>query len=221
MFTGLIEEVGKVVSVVRAGGGITITVGCERVLEGARTGDSICVNGACQTVTATDRGSFTVFASSVTAAVTTLGSFAPGRRVNLERAMTPASRFGGHFVQGHVDGRGRIDRIEMDPAGMRVRVTAGPEILRYIVEKGSVAVDGISLTVVSCDDAGFVLYLIPETVGNTIVSGWKTGDEVNIEPDIIAKYVERLLGPGKAGGEHGGGGDESGLLRKLAEGGFV
>lgn len=221
MFTGLIEETGRVAGVVRAGGGINITIGCERVLEGVRTGDSICINGACQTVTAADRGSFTVFASAVTASITTLGSFTPGRRVNLERAMTPGSRFGGHFVQGHVDGRGRIDRIDKDAMGMSVRITAAPVVLRYIVEKGSVAVDGISLTVVSCDNAGFTLYLIPETMGNTIASGWKTGDEVNIEPDILAKYVERMLQPGNAGTGHGEDGNESGLMRKLAEGGFA
>lgn len=218
MFTGLIEEIGTVRGVARTGGGITITIGCERVLEGVRTGDSICINGACQTVTAADRGSFTVFASPVTASLTTLGSLNAGRPVNLERAMTPASRFGGHFVQGHVDGRGRIDRVENDPMGMRVRVAAGRDILKYIVEKGSVAVDGISLTVVSCDSAGFTLYLIPETVKQTIAAGWKTGDEVNIEPDILAKYVERMIGPGRTGS---GAGDEGGLLRKLAEGGFV
>lgn len=218
MFTGLIEEVGKVTGVARAGGGITITVACKRVLDGVRTGDSVCVNGACQTVTAADRGSFTVFASAVTASVTTLGSFAPGRTVNLERAMTPASRFGGHFVQGHVDGRGKIEKMEKDSMGMRVRVAAGPDIMKYIVEKGSVAVDGISLTVVSCDGAGFSLYLIPETMGNTIVTGWKAGDEVNIEPDILAKYVERMLRPGNAGGSHA---DEGGLMRKLGEGGFM
>lgn len=221
MFTGLIEETGKVLSVVRAGDGINITIGCERVLAGVRNGDSICVNGACQTVTAADRGSFTVFASSVTASVTTLGSFTPGRKVNLERAMTPASRFGGHFVQGHIDGRGRIDRIEKDVMGMRVRIAAAPGILKYLVEKGSVAVDGISLTVVACDDAGFTLYLIPETLENTIVPLWKTGDEVNIEADILAKYVERMMRPGAAGAGHGEDGDESGLMRKLAEGGFV
>jgi riboflavin synthase len=221
MFTGLIEEIGRVANVVRAGGGASITIGCERVMEGVRTGDSICINGACQTVTAVERGSFTVFASRVTASVTTLGSFAQGRNVNLERAMTPSSRFGGHFVQGHVDGRGRIDRIEKDPMGIRVRVTAGPDIRKYIVDKGSAAVDGISLTVVSCDDAGFALYIIPETVSNTIAAEWKTGDEVNIETDIIAKYVERMLRSMTQGGGQGENGDDRGLLHKLMEEGFV
>ena len=151
MFTGLIEEIGRIARVQRAGDGLNLTIEAVRVLEGTRVGDSICINGACQTVTAIDARTFTVFASAVTAAVTTLGVFAPGRRVNLERAMTPASRFGGHFVQGHVDGRGSVASIEKDRMGMSVSVSAGPELCRYIVEKGSIAVDGVSLTVVSLD----------------------------------------------------------------------
>jgi riboflavin synthase len=216
MFTGLIEEIGRVARVTRGGGGLDITIEASRVPEGTRTGDSICVNGACQTVTAVDARSFTVFASTVTAEVTTLGEFAPGRRVNLERAMTPSSRFGGHFVQGHVDGRGSIESIEKDGRGMRVTVAAGPELRRYIVAKGSVAVDGVSLTVVSLVPAGFTLYIIPETIGNTVITGWKAGDRVNLEADILAKYVERMLQA-----REGAGGDDGGLMRKLAEEGFV
>jgi len=219
MFTGLIEEIGKVAAVSRAGDGLHLTIQAERVLEGTRTGDSICINGACQTVTALDGRSFTVFVSAVTASVSTLGSFTAGRKVNLERAMTPSSRFGGHFVQGHVDGRGTVDAVEKDSMGMRVRIAAGPELGRYIVGKGSIAVDGVSLTVVSADDTGFTLYFIPETLGNTIVSEWKTGVEVNIEVDILAKYVERMLRPGTDNAD-GRSGDRN-LMKKLAEEGFV
>lgn len=219
MFTGLIEEIGKVAAVSRAGDGLHLAIHAGRMLEGTRIGDSICINGACQTVTALDGRSFAVFVSAVTASVTTLGSFAAGRRVNLERAMTPSSRFGGHFVQGHVDGRGAVGLIEKDSMGMRVAIAAGPELVRYIVGKGSVAVDGVSLTVVSADEKGFTLYFIPETLGNTIVPDWKTGVEVNIEVDILAKYVERMLRPGSADDRSGFG--EGSLMKKLAEGGFV
>ncbi|MBN2159708.1 MAG: riboflavin synthase [Spirochaetes bacterium] len=215
MFTGLIEETGRVARVVRAGDGINLTIDAVKVLDGIETGDSVCINGACQTVTAADGSSFSVFVSAVTASVTTLGAFTPGRRVNLERAMTPGSRFGGHFVQGHVDGRGGIARVDKGPAGMNVAVSVPAGLRRYIVEKGSIAVDGVSLTVVSLTGNGFTLYFIPETLANTIVSEWKAGDEVNIEVDVIAKYVERMMESGTSGG-----GDES-LMKKLAEEGFA
>ncbi len=217
MFTGLIEEIGKVGAVSRAGDGLQLTINAERVLEGTRIGDSICINGACQTVTALGSGSLTVFVSTVTASVTTLGSFTAGRKVNLERAMMPSSRFGGHFVQGHVDGRGAVDSIGKDSMGMRVKITVSPVLCRYIVGKGSVAVDGVSLTVVSSDEKGFTLYFIPETLGNTIVSEWKTGSEVNIEVDILAKYVERMLQP--AGTDNRSG--DKDIKKKLAEEGFM
>jgi riboflavin synthase len=217
MFTGLIEEIGRVARVTRSGGGLNLTIEAVLVLDGTRTGDSISINGACQTVTAIDARSFTVFASSVTAGVTTFGDFTPGRRVNLERAMTPSSRFGGHFVQGHVDGKGSIESIEKDRMGMRVSVAAGPELRRYIVDRGSIAVDGVSLTVVSLTPAGFTLYIIPETISGTVISGWKAGDRVNLETDILAKYVERMLQSRERGGDHEGGS----MMTKLAEGGFV
>src|SRR4030042_4581483 len=214
MFTGLIEEIGRVISASRVGDGMHLKIAAAHVLEGTRTGDSICINGSCQTVTAINARSFTVFVSSVAASVATLGAFVPGRRVNLERAMTPASRFGGHFVQGHVDGRGRIERIDKDSMGMRVSVTVAPELGRFIVEKGSIAVDGVSLTVVSLVDKGFTLYFIPETLSNTVVSEWKPGDEVNVEVDILAKYVERTLQFTKMG-QHGESAGDGSLLKKL------
>lgn len=218
MFTGLIEEVGQVSGMVPSGGGRLLTVGARTVTAGTGIGDSISINGACQTVTAVDARSFTVFVSTVTSTVSTLGSFRQGQRVNLERAMLPTSRFGGHFVQGHVDGTGGIGRIERDAAGLRVEVSLPADIARYVVEKGSVAVDGISLTVVSLASSAFTLYLIPETLSSTIAGDWKVGGRVNIEVDIIAKYVERMVNPGRDGGAPD---RDGGLMRKLAESGFV
>src|SRR3990172_6789421 len=148
MFTGLIEEIGEIAEVKSSGGGITFTIIADAALEGTRIGDSISINGACLTVTSLSDGSFTVFASSVTASATALGSYAKGKRVNLERAMTPAARFGGHFVQGHVDGTGKVERVKRDSMGAGVGIAVGHELKKYIAGKGSVAVDGISLTVV-------------------------------------------------------------------------
>lgn len=213
MFTGLIEEIGVVRSVRETADGRILEIAASKVLEGTAVGDSISVNGACQTVTSLGDRSFSVFASRITCTLTTLGTFRPGSRVNLERAMTLSSRLGGHIVQGHVDGTGTIRNLGADSNGLEVNVTVDRDILRYIVSHGSVAVDGISLTVVSCDSAGFTLYLIPETLENTIIPAWKPGDRVNVEVDILAKYVERMLGMGK-------GSDES-LMKKLEEGGFT
>ena len=213
MFTGLIEETGTVRAVRDSGDGKIIEISALKVLQGTAIGDSISVNGACQTVTSLGSDSFSVFASRITCSVTTLGTFRPGIIVNLERAMTLSSRLGGHIVQGHVDGTGTIRNLRADSNGLEVSVGAGPQIIHYIVSHGSVTVDGISLTVVSYDAAGFTLYLIPETLENTIIPGWKTGSKVNIEVDIIAKYVEKMLA-------RGGSSDES-LMKKLQEGGFT
>lgn len=218
MFTGLVEMTAKLGGAQTTAWGRRLTIDLGPLARNTRPGDSICVNGVCLTASRVKGSSAEFDIMAETLRASTLGELQTGVKVNLERAIKADGRFGGHFVQGHVDGRGRIERIENDPMGMRVRVAAGRDILKYIVEKGSVAVDGISLTVVSCDSAGFSLYLIPETVKQTIAAGWKTGDEVNIEPDILAKYVERMIGPGRTGS---GAGDEGGLLRKLAEGGFV
>jgi riboflavin synthase len=218
MFTGLIEEIGVVTGRGGPGGGSLLTIGAEKVLADMKTGDSISINGACQTVTSLTGGTFSVFVSSVTAAVTALGSYRPGRRVNLERAMTPSSRFGGHFVQGHVDGTGIVANISKDTGGMSVVITAGHDLQKYIVEKGSVALDGISLTVVSVTREAFSLYLIPETLSNTVASEWKPGDAVNLEVDIIAKYVERMLGSRKGGANWRT--DDGTLLKKLIDEGF-
>ena len=214
MFTGLIEEIGKIRKIKVSGEGRYITVTAQKVLGDVKIGDSITVDGACQTVTEFGDDSFTVFASKVTCDVTTLGSLNEGSNVNLERAMSPASRFGGHIVQGHVDGKGKIDSISKDSNGVRIDISAPDDILKYIVEKGSVTVDGISLTVVSLINSGFDLYIIPETISSTTLSEKKPGDEVNIEVDILAKYVEKMLGNSSTD-------RDKVLKRKLFEEGFM
>lgn len=215
MFTGLIEEIGTVKSFTSRDDGIILTIAAREVLEGVTIGDSIAIDGACQTVTAFSDDTFSVFASKVTASVTTLGGFGIDQKVNLERALTIQSRLGGHIVQGHVDGTGLIRSLKKDAQGMEINITTSNQILRYIVEKGSVSVDGISLTVVSLSSDGFVLYIIPETISKTTLPEKKSGMAVNIEVDILAKYVEKMIGAGTDGSS-----DES-LKRKLLEGGFM
>jgi riboflavin synthase len=221
VFTGLIEETGLVLSIRNSGEGKILEVGAGRVLEGTARGDSISINGACQTVIEYTGKSFSVFVSRVTLDVTTLGDFIPGRFVNLERALTLSSRLGGHIVQGHVDFRGSVRNIKKDIRGIEVDVTVPEKFMKYIVEKGSVAVDGISLTIVSTDSSGFKLYLIPETVENTNINTWKNGTEVNIETDILARYVEQILKFGKQNPADSGDNNDSGLLKKLMENGFM
>jgi riboflavin synthase len=218
VFTGLVEEIGTVKGLKPHGEGYLLEVEASALLEGTRIGDSICINGACQTVTSIDKKSFQVFVSKVTASVTSLGSFSAGRPVNLERAMTPSSRFGGHIVQGHVDGTAVISSIVRDSRGMDVKIEAPAEIMKYIVARGSVTVDGISLTVVSASETCFSLYLIPETMTKTVISGWKKDGLVNIEVDILAKYVEKML---KGGGAKNASDGEEGLKKALADGGFL
>ncbi len=217
MFTGLIEEVSSVKTVRNVSDGRIIEIESRIVIDGSRTGDSIAVNGACQTVTEIGNTSFSVFASRVTCSLTTLGNLKSGDPVNLERALTPTTRMGGHIVQGHVDGTGRVRSISRDANGVEIDIETDSSLLKYIVSKGSVAVDGISLTVVSMNDSGFSLYLIPETLEKTIIRTWSPGSRVNLETDILAKYVERML---TAGNDDKGSGDEA-LMGKLMEGGFI
>lgn len=217
MFTGLIEEIGSVARVETAGSGLVMAVSAKAVCAGMRVGDSISIDGACQTVTSCTESVFTVFASSVTAGVTTLGSFRPGRRVNLERALTLSSRLGGHIVQGHVDGTATIRAVERDVSGLRITLAVPAGLMRYIAAKGSIAVDGISLTVVSVEDSSVSLYLIPETIGATTFTEKRAGDAVNVETDILAKYVERLLSAGGSGADDA----DRRIMGKLFEGGFL
>jgi len=219
VFTGLIEEKGVVAGMSSSGEGRLLTVKASTVLEGTKIGDSIAINGACQTVTEILPGAFTVFVSRVTLDVTTLGGFRNGLAVNLERALTLATRLGGHIVQGHVDFRGRVIAVKRDSTGVEIDVSVPTERMKHIVPKGSIATDGISLTVVETGDSWFRLYLIPETLEKTNIGLWKAGTEINIETDILAKYVEQLLLSGRAGDQAQG--ERSDIMRKLAEGGFL
>ena len=189
MFTGIIEELGSVVEVREEG----LTVRAAKVLEDAAQGDSICINGVCLTLTAMSGSTFTVDTVPETRRRTNLGDLRPGDPVNLERALRPSDRMGGHFVQGHVEGTGRVKSVTEDGPALLIRFSAGPELIRYIVAKGFVAIDGASLTVVDRDDAGFSVTIIPLTQEWTTLGRRQPGDRVNLETDILAKYVEQLL----------------------------
>jgi len=222
VFTGLIEETGSVAGLRSSGEGKLLTVNASAVLEGTRIGDSISINGACQTVTEMQPGSFTVFVSRVTLDVTTLGSFKQGLTVNLERALTLTTRLGGHIVQGHVDFTGRILSVKKDSMGVEIDVAVDPAKMKHIVKKGSIAADGISLTVVETGDSWFRLYLIPETLDKTNIGLWKTGTIINVETDILAKYIEKMLVFGKSGFEDDSRtSSDAGIMAKLTEGGYL
>ena len=189
MFTGIIEELGSVVDVREEG----LTVRAAKVLEDAAQGDSICINGVCLTLTAISGSTFTVDTVPETRRRTNLGDLRPGDPVNLERALRPSDRMGGHFVQGHVEGTGRVKSVAEDGPALLIRVSAAPELMRYIVAKGFIAIDGASLTVVDRDDAGFSVTIIPLTQEWTTLGRSQPGDRVNLETDILAKYVEQLI----------------------------
>ncbi len=199
MFTGLIEGVGRLAARETRGGDarLTVDVGSLPWLVGeaadVRLGESIAVNGVCLTVVAFDARSFEADASTETLALTTLGDLAPGRALNLERAMRPTDRLGGHMVSGHVDGVGRVLQIRDDGRAQRWRFGAPAALLRYVAGKGSICVDGVSLTVNAVDDAGFEVALVPHTVAHTAFGETVVGDAVNLEVDLVARYVERLL----------------------------
>jgi len=211
MFTGIIEEIGTVTSMVQSANGKLISISAHTVLEGTKAGDSICIDGACQTVTQMGNDYFTAFASDVTLSITTLGMLKQGTKVNLERAMQPQGRFGGHFVQGHVDGTGTIVAVKKLPDGLSLMVDVPQSVSMFIVPKGSIAVDGISLTVVHKGKT-IELYCIPETMANTTLSTKKRGDRINLEVDIIAKYVYSMVQSMKDG--------DSSLATKLKDEGF-
>lgn len=193
MFTGLVEETGIIRSVRQAGKSLHLTVGARAVLEGIKLGDSIAVNGVCLTVVRFDSDAFTADVMPETYNKTNLKSLPAGSAVNLERTMALGDRFGGHIVQGHVDGVGTIRSLKQDEIAWWVSVAAPPEILRYIVAKGSITIDGISLTVVDVDDEQFQVSLIPHSWAITSMKNRKVGDPVNLEVDILAKYVEKML----------------------------
>jgi riboflavin synthase len=198
VFTGLVEEVGRVVGL-EAGGMVGLKVAARRIIEGTRPGDSVSVNGVCLTANEVEGETLTFHAMPETLRRTSLGELAAGSFVNLERAMTLDRRFGGHIVQGHVDGVGEVIGVHPEGDAEIWEFGASEDVLRYTVEKGSVCVDGISLTVVAVRDASFTVSILPQTRANTNLQRLKVGDRVNLEADVIAKYVERLLGPRLAG----------------------
>ncbi|RDY68886.1 riboflavin synthase [Lysobacter soli] len=199
MFTGIIEGVGRLATLEHRGGDVRLTIDVGTLpFDAVQLGESIAVNGVCLTVIEFDARSFAADASNETLALTTLGALAIGDAVNLERAMRPTDRLGGHLVSGHVDGLGRVERIEPDARAQRWRFSAPAPLLRYIAKKGSICVDGVSLTVNEVDDAGFDVALIPHTVAHTRFAHTQVGDAVNLEIDLVARYVERLLA-GRAG----------------------
>jgi riboflavin synthase len=199
VFTGLVEEVGRVSSL-EEGEMLRLRITAGRVSEGTHAGESVSVNGVCLTVGEIDGRTLSFYAMPETMRRTALGDLAAGSPVNLERAMSAESRFGGHIVQGHVDGVG--EAIGVRPEGdAEIWEFAAPEaVLRYCVEKGSICVDGISLTVVSLRDGSFTVSILPQTRANTNLKELRAGDRVNLEADVIAKYVERLVGPRATGG---------------------
>ena len=198
MFTGLVEEVGRV-SGLEAGEMFRLRLSASRTVEDTRVGDSVSVNGVCLTVNELDGETLVFNAMPETLRRSALGSLAEGSAVNLERAMSPADRFGGHIVQGHVDGVGEVRDVRRE-GGAEIWDFGAPEaVLRYVVEKGSICVDGISLTVVSVRDTSFTVSILPQTRANTNLKEISVGDRVNLEADVVAKYVERLLGPRRAG----------------------
>lgn len=194
MFTGIVEECGTVLDVLKNGVSGSVQIQASTVLEGTKTGDSIAVNGVCLTVTKLTKSSFTADVMAETFRRTNLGNLGKNSRVNLERAMAADGRFGGHIVSGHIDGTGVISRIKEEGNAVWIYISAPQSILNLIVEKGSVAVDGISLTVAAVSDKEFAVSVIPHTRENTALSGKKTGAVVNLENDIIGKYVQKLTG---------------------------
>jgi riboflavin synthase alpha subunit len=191
VFTGIVRERGRVVSAERNGGGVHLRIAAAESAQ-ASPGDSIAVSGCCLTVTAADGEALEFDAVPETLASTTLGALRPGAEVNLEPALRTGEPLGGHFVQGHVDGRARVLALEPDGDGARLRLELPAELGRYCVEKGSLAVDGVSLTIAALTGDGVEIALVPFTLEHTTLAALGPGDEVNVEVDLLAKYAERL-----------------------------
>lgn len=203
MFTGIVETVGRVVAIEPLGEKARLRIEAPRVADGAPIGASIAVNGACLTVTEAGAGQVAFEAVRETLDRTSLGDLRPGARVNLERALRADGRLDGHIVQGHVDGTGRVRALERRADDVRLAVDCPPELARQLVPKGSIAVDGVSLTLVGVTDEGFDVALIPHTLAETNLGDRRPGDRVNLEADVLGKYVlrylERVLGEGGLG----------------------
>jgi riboflavin synthase len=193
VFTGIVREVGVTAAIAGSSDGVRLEIEAPATAAGAAVGDSIAIDGCCLTVVAVADGRIGFDAVPETLARTALAGLAAGARVNVEPAVRAGDRLGGHFVQGHVDGVGVVRSSEEEGSGRRVWVDAEPVLLRYTVEKGSIAVQGASLTVAALDDAGFAVALVPHTLSATTLGEYRPGHAVNLEVDVLAKYVERLL----------------------------
>jgi riboflavin synthase len=193
MFTGLIREVGRVAAIDGGADGVRLTIEAPETARAAQLGDSVALSGVCLTVVDRTDGRLAFEAVPETLARSSLQTLEPGSRVNVEPALRAGEPLGGHYVQGHVDGVGEVRSVAPEGDGRRIWVDAPPELMRYVVEKGSVAVEGTSLTVAALDDRGFAVALIPHTLGETTLGELQPGDRVNLEADVLAKYVERLL----------------------------
>ena len=217
MFTGIVEEMGTIQKIERGSQSAVLSIRCEKVLEGTQIGDSIAVNGVCLTVTSLRSDGYDADVMAETIRRSSLGSCKVGSQVNLERAMAADGRFGGHIVSGHIDGTGVIRSLTREENAIWVSIGTSPQILHLIVEKGSICIDGISLTVAKVEEEGFQVSVIPHTGEETTLLEKVPGDSVNLENDVIGKYVERLLGLGKSEEEK----KESGITMEfLQEFGF-
>jgi len=216
MFTGIIEAIGEIATVEPRGGDVRLRVKTGKLpLEGVQLGDSICTSGVCLTVVDLPGDGYWADVSNETLSLTTVGTWSTGTKVNLERALTPESRLGGHIVSGHVDGMGTVVERYEEGRSWRFIIEAPAELARYIAHKGSICIDGTSLTVNSVNGARFDLNIIPQTMAETVIGGYQVGTQVNLEVDVIARYLERLLLGDKAA-------KPSGLsLDTLAENGYL
>lgn len=200
MFSGIVEEIGRVERVAQSSAGLALTVACSKVLEGTILGDSIAVDGVCLTVASQTATSFTANIQPVTARLSSLGGKRIGDRLNLERAVAAGQRMGGHYVQGHVDGVGRITGKRGEGASILIDIEASDDVIRYIVERGFISVDGASLTVMALGSSSFTVSLVYHTQQNITLPDLPVGAQVNLEIDVIAKYVERLVEPYRESG---------------------
>lgn len=220
MFTGLVAELGTVQGLLRQGESYNLTVQAKKVLQNLKIGDSVAVNGACLTVVKMTEDSFTADVMPETVRLTNIGSLNVGERVNLERTLRLIDGLDGHIVSGHIEGQGTIAARRIDGIAMVVTIATEPKLLKYIIKKGSIAIDGISLTVTNVNDSGFSVSLIPHTAKETTLGFKDVGDSVNLETDIIGKYVEHMLSWNK---KHGQQEQETPALDKatLLENGFM
>lgn len=193
MFTGIVEEIGTIAGIQKGTKSAVLTIQAEKVFSDIHIGDSIALNGVCLTVTSFSGNTYTADVMNETLRRSSLGSLTIGSKVNLERAMAANGRFGGHIVSGHIDGTGTITKVEKDDNAIWYTIAAEENLMKYIVEKGSIAIDGISLTVAKRSDMDFAISMIPHTAKETVLSQKKPGDIVNLENDIVGKYIEQLM----------------------------